>query len=75
MPAILKATLMAILSALGKVLMSMLTSLLTEKFLKRAIIAGLEKVVNKTKSDLDDKLLAYAKEAWGDEVKEENNAK
>lgn len=75
MPAILKATLVAILTALGKVLMSMLTSLMTEKFLKRAIIAGLEKVVDKTKSDLDDKLLAYAKEAWGEEVKGEDNVK
>ena len=75
MPAILKATLVAILTALGKVLMSMLTSLLTEKFLKKAIIAGLEKVVDKTKSDLDDRLLAYAKEVWGDEVKGEPDAK
>lgn len=55
--------------------MSMLTSLMTEKFLKKAIIAGLEKVVDKTKSDLDDRLLAYAKEAWGDEVKGESNVK
>ncbi len=44
--------------------MTMLTSLMTEKFLKRAIISALEKVVDKTSSDLDNQLLIYAKEAW-----------
>lgn len=64
MPAILKATLVAILTALGKVLMSMLTSLLTEKFLKKTIVLALEKIAGKTASDLDNQLLAAAKEAW-----------
>lgn len=64
MPVLLQTTLVAILTALGKVLMSMLTSLLTEKFLKKAIVAGLEKIANKTASDLDNQLLAAAKEAW-----------
>lgn len=60
MPAILTI----ILSALGKTLLTMLTALMTEKFLKTAIIAGLEKLATRTKSDLDDRLLAAAKEAW-----------
>ncbi len=64
MPAILKTVLFTILTALGKTLMTMLTSLMTEKFLKRAIISALEKVVDKTSSDLDNQLLIYAKEAW-----------
>jgi hypothetical protein len=55
----------AMLAALGKVLLSMLTALFTEKFLKIAIISGLEKLSAKTQNDLDDKLLAAAKEAWG----------
>lgn len=56
-----------ILASVGKVLLSLLTSLLTEKFIKKTIIAVLEKVVDKTQSDLDNKILAAAKEAWGEE--------
>lgn len=55
----------AMLSALGKVLLSMVTALFTEKFLKVAIISGLEKIADKTESDIDNKLLVAAKEAWG----------
>lgn len=55
----------AMLTALGKVLLSMFTALFTEKFLKIAIVSGLEKIASKTQSELDDKLLAAAKEAWG----------
>lgn len=66
----------AMLTALGKVLLSMLTALFTEKFLKIAIVSGLEKLSAKTQSDLDDKLLIAAKEAWGmDEKKGESDAK
>lgn len=65
MPAIL----LTMLSALGKVLLSMVTALFTEKFLKTAIIHGLEKLSKKTESDLDDQLLVAAKEAWGWEEK------
>jgi hypothetical protein len=66
----------AMLTALGKVLLSMFTALFTEKFLKIAIVSGLEKIASKTQSELDDKLLAAAKEAWGmDEKKGEPNAK
>jgi hypothetical protein len=61
----MQAVLLGMLSAAGKVLLSMLTALFTEKFLKTAIIAGLEKLSAKTQNDLDDKLLAAAKEAWG----------
>lgn len=51
-------------TALGKSLLSLLMALLTEKFLKKGIIAVLEEIADKTKSDLDNKLLAAAKEAW-----------
>lgn len=61
----MQAILLGMLSSLGKVLLSMLTALFTEKFLKVAIVQGLEKLSAKTKSDLDDKLLVAAKEAWG----------
>lgn len=56
----------AALAAVGKTLLSLLTALLTEKFLKKAIIASLEKLVDKTQSDFDNQLLAAAKEAWED---------
>jgi hypothetical protein len=71
----MQVILMGMLSAAGKVLLSMITALFTEKFLKVAIINGLEKLVNKTESDLDNKLLAAAKEAWGYEEKGESDAK
>lgn len=64
MPVLLQTTLVAILTALGKVLLSMLTSLLTEKFLKKTIVLALEKIADKTASDLDNQLLTAAKEAW-----------
>jgi hypothetical protein len=54
-------------AALGKSVISLLMALLTERFLKKGIIAILEEVADKTQSDLDNKLLAAAKEAWGDE--------
>ena len=57
---------MTMLAAVGKILLSLLTSLLTEKFLKKTVIVVLEKVVNKTESDLDNQILAAAKEAWED---------
>lgn len=71
----MQAVFMTLLAAMGKVLLSMVTALFTEKFLKVAIIHGLEKLVVKTQSDLDDKLLAAAKEAWGytEEEKKDDN--
>lgn len=56
--------LMPILATLGTVALHMLTSLVTEAFLKKAVIAVLEKLVARTESDVDDKLLQAAKEAW-----------
>lgn len=55
-----------ILATLGKSLLSLLMALLTEKFLKKSIIAVLEEIADKTQNDLDNKLLAAAKEAWED---------
>lgn len=54
-----------ILGILGKVGMSLLMSLLTEAFIKKAVIACLELLVKRTESDIDDKILKAAKEAWG----------
>lgn len=48
----------------GKVVVSMITSLLTETFLRKTIIYMLERLVKKTASDLDDKLLLAAKTEW-----------
>jgi hypothetical protein len=56
---------MSLLKVLGSVLMSLFTALMTEAFLKKALVMGLEKLVKKTASDTDDKLLAEAKKAWG----------
>lgn len=56
--------------SLGKIGLSMLMSLITESFLKQALILGLEKLVKRTESDLDDKLLKAAEEAWGTKSKE-----
>lgn len=55
-----------LLAALGKTLLGLLMSLMTEKFLKKTIIASLEKIVDRTQNDLDNKILAAAKEAWED---------
>ena len=64
MPVVLTTILTALGAALGKTLLHLLTSLMTEKFFKVAIVAGLEKLVKRTQSDLDDQLLQAAKEAW-----------
>lgn len=55
-----------ILATLGKTLLGLLMALLTERFLKKSIIASLEKIVDRTQNDLDNKILAAAKEAWED---------
>ena len=44
-----------ILATLGKSLLSLLMALLTEKFLKKSIIAVLEEIADKTQNDLDNK--------------------
>lgn len=56
--------LLPILGILGKIAVSMLMSLMTEAFLKKAVLIGLEKLVKKTENDVDDKLLEAAKDAW-----------
>lgn len=56
--------LLPVLAVLGKIAMSLLMSLMTEAFLKKALLVGLEKLVKRTESDADDKLLEAAKEAW-----------
>jgi uncharacterized protein with von Willebrand factor type A (vWA) domain len=53
------------LAPIGKILLSLLASLLTEAFLKRAVVLVLSKLVDKTKTDIDNELLKAAKEAWG----------
>ena len=54
--------------ALGKVLgsaaLSLLTSLFTEKMMKWLIIWSLEKLVKKTKTQVDDELLKRCKAEW-----------
>lgn len=56
---------LALAAAAGHAGLQLLTSLVTEAFLKRAIVLALEKAAARTESDIDDKLLAAAKEAWG----------
>lgn len=57
------------LPQIGLIVLRTLTSigmsLLTEAFVKRALIIGLEKLAQKTKTDTDDKLVQAAKETWG----------
>lgn len=59
------SVLLPILSTLGTIGMSLLTSLMTETFLKKAILIGLEKLAKKTETEADDQLLEAVKEAWG----------
>ena len=56
---------LTILRTLGGILLGMGMSLLTEKVIKSLIVLGLEKLVKKTESDADDKVLQEAKKAWG----------
>lgn len=55
----------AILKTVLSVLGSLLTSLMTERFLKQALVIGLEKLVKRTATDADDKLLQEARKEWG----------
>jgi len=56
---------LTVLGSLGGIAVKMLTQLATEKVLKSMIVTCLEKVVAKTASEDDDKLLKTVKEAWG----------
>ena len=60
------AVLTAIGAGLSKALISMLTSLLTESVLKKLIILGLKKVVDKTQNETDNQILSVCLEAWGE---------
>lgn len=54
---------------LATMLTSVATKLLTEKFLMRLIILGLESVAKKTTNAVDDEIVAAVKEAYyGPEV-------
>jgi hypothetical protein len=59
------AWLLGVGATLGGVLVKMAAQLVTEAFLKRAIISGLEAAVKRSETEEDDKLLKAAKEAWG----------
>ena len=48
----------------GTVLMGMVKALVTEKMIKFFVIKGLEILVKKTKTTVDDELLKKAKEQW-----------
>ncbi len=49
----------------GGVLVSMAGQLMTERFIKRMLVEGLQAIANKTATDEDNKMLAEAKRAWG----------
>lgn len=51
-------------SVVAGVLATMGAQLLTERFLKRVIVAALGQIVKRTEADWDDKLLNDAKAAW-----------
>lgn len=53
-----------LLKMVGSTLISMAMSLITKNFIKKLIIAALEKIVAATESDVDNKLLEEAKKAW-----------
>jgi hypothetical protein len=55
---------LSLLSSVGAVALKMLVQLATESFIKKAVIVCLEKVAALTETEVDNKLLAAAKEAW-----------
>ncbi len=57
----------AVVKLLGSLLVELGMALVTKKLLKKVIILILEKLVKRTESDLDDKVLEAAKEAWSEE--------
>lgn len=50
---------------LGKIAIGMVSSLITESFLKSLVVHGLQKVADKTETDLDNQVLEAARKAWG----------
>ena len=53
------------LGVLGATAVKMLMQLLTESFLRKAVVLGLERLANLTETDADNQLVLAAKEAWG----------
>jgi hypothetical protein len=51
-------------SLVGSAIVGMLSSLISERFIKFAVIKGLEVLVKKTKTKTDDQLLEQAKKEW-----------
>ena len=63
----MQAMLLKILSAVGGTLTSMaLSLLLNEAFIRKIVLYLLEKLAAKTESEIDDKVLQLAKEAWNE---------
>ena len=60
----MNAVVAGLLGALGTAALKMLTALITEAFIKKAVVIALEKLVVRTASDADDRLLREAKKAW-----------
>ena len=61
----MQAIVLGLIAAVGKVLVNLVAQLATQQFVKDAVVIGLEKLVKKTKSDVDDRLLNAAKKSWG----------
>ena len=55
----------SVLGTVGAVVVKMLMQLLTESFLRKAVVLGLERLANLTETDVDNQLVRAAKEAWG----------
>ena len=50
---------------LGGIVVNMAAQLVTERFLKRMIVRGLQAAVDRTETEEDNALLDDAKRAWG----------
>ena len=50
----------------GSILIKLATALATEAFLKEMIIIVLTKIVKRTESEVDDRILLEAMKAWGE---------
>ena len=61
----MQAIILGVIATVGKVLVNLVAQLATQQFVKDAVIIGLEKLVKKTESDVDDRLLNAAKKSWG----------
>lgn len=61
----MQAIVLGLIAAVGKVLVNLVAQLATQQFVKDAVVIGLEKLVKKTESDVDDRLLNAAKKSWG----------